>query len=63
MKMKEYYNLKDEFPINQVFHRLRPEKQAGQSEANMGKARNIFFVTKWVPEMTIRLTGSDQTFS
>ena len=46
MKMKEYYNLKDEFPINQVFHRLRPEKQAGQSEANMGKARNIFFVTK-----------------
>jgi|ERR1712062_404868 len=46
MKMKEYYNLKDEFPINQVFHRLRPEKQEGQSEANMGKARNIFFVTK-----------------
>ena len=46
LKMKEYYNLKDEFPINQVFHRLRPEKQEGQSEANLGKARNIFFVTK-----------------
>lgn len=45
-KMREYYNLEAEFPLEQVFHRLRPEKQQDQSEANMGKARNIFFVTR-----------------
>merc|ERR1712131_503633 len=45
-RMREYYNLEAEFPLEQVFHRLRPEKQQDQSEANMGKARNIFFVTR-----------------
>ena len=47
-KMRDYYSLEQQFPLEQVFHRLRPEKQQDQSEANMGKARNIFFVTRFL---------------
>ena len=52
--MREYYDLEQEFPLEQVFHRLRPEKQQDQSEANMGKARNIFFVTRFFEQFCTR---------
>jgi len=43
--LRSYYDLKPEFPLNQVFNRLRPEKQS------TSQCRNLFFVNRKIREL------------
>jgi len=43
--LKKFYALKEEFPLNQVFNRLRPEK------AVTSQCRNLFFVNRKIREI------------
>ena len=42
--LKQFYELKPDFPLDQVFNRLKPEKRDKENN----KCRNLFFVNRSV---------------
>ena len=45
LNLRSFYDLTDDFPLDQVFNRLQPKKE--ESDEKRKECRNLFFVNRF----------------